>query len=459
MSTAPIDYKALAKTHGAISSVHESDMPDYSEVPEFLKENLDMSRVQQVVTPPKTEEDKKWTAQVNKSDPYKIEVLADDLYGPPILNHELTHTFQFTRNKDIGKVSSPIQGNGLSIYNYGGVQGLQDARTHGKTISDFNSEQQAEMVKDYKFYHDQYLKKAAEGKITAEDEKKMYELQQAYHPFIQQLAAMPGVNEKIDRNALLELVGLQKPVAINTKPEPPGLPAYNTPGLGMLPADPLMGGKSQPTPTPKVPMDPRLAAVQKQFPRLAPYLSKVMIQQGKKTNPNDDRGLEFYPPWESENPNPGKITLELFDRLQGPTLTTALGGDLLHYLGGVDPKSGKPVDPEYYAMKQAVLKARTPQQQAMDQREYANAVKNEGEKRPFAQWLQQSRIDAYIRGYVTPELGGKYPDEWRKQGQYKSPAMLKAVEAIRQYVTTAPQYPTLEQIKAKAAQLRPVGVK
>jgi hypothetical protein len=204
-------------------------------------------------------------------------------------------------------------------------------------------------------------------------------------------------------------------------------------------------------------MDPRLSEVQKQFPRLAPYLNNVMIQQGKKAA-GDDRGLEFYPPWESKNPNPGKITLELYDKMEGPTLTTALGGDLLHYLGGTDPKTNKPIDPQYYSMKQAVLNARTPQQQAMDQREYQNAVKNEGEKRPFEQWLQQSRIDAYIRGYVTPELGGKYPDEWRKQGQYNNPAMLQAVQAIQKYVTSAPQpAPTLEQTKAKAAQLRGQG--
>ena len=74
-------------------------------------------------------------------------------------------------------------------------------------------------------------------------------------------------------------------------------------------------------------VDPRLAAVQKQFPRLAPYLSNVTIQQGKKTNPKDDRGLEFYPPWESKNPNPGKITLEL----QCLTFGFAEKGNNVHY--------------------------------------------------------------------------------------------------------------------------------
>ena len=189
---------------------------------------------------------------------------------------------------------------------------------------------------------------------------------------------------------------------------------------------------TNPTPT----IDPRLQEVGKQFPRLSPYLSKVMITQGKKTNPADDRGLEFYPPWESQNPHKGNITLELFDDLKGPQLTSALGGDLLHYLGAVDPSTNKPIDSDYWKLKQAVLGARTPEQDAVDHREYANAVKREGEKRSYRDWLQDSRIDAYIRGYVTPEMAGRYPDEWRRNGWYKSPQMLQAVQAIKKYVTS-----------------------
>lgn len=184
-------------------------------------------------------------------------------------------------------------------------------------------------------------------------------------------------------------------------------------------------------------MDPRLEEVGKQFPRLKPYLSNVKIQQGKKTDPNDDRGLEFYSPEHKENPNPGKITLELFDDMQGQQLTTALGGDLLHYLGGYDYKAGKPIDPKYWAMKQAVLKARTPHQEATDRQIYEQERKQYPGTGTYDDWLQESRIDAYIRGYVTPEMGGRYPDEWRRNGFYKDPKMLKAVEAIKQYVTGA----------------------
>jgi hypothetical protein len=182
--------------------------------------------------------------------------------------------------------------------------------------------------------------------------------------------------------------------------------------------------------------DPRLAEVAKMFPRLSPYLSQVQIQDGKKTNPHDDRGLEFYPPWESQNPNKGRITLELFDQMKGPALTNALGGDMLHYLGAVNPQTKQPIDPKYYSMKQQVLNARTAHQDAVDRSIYQSAVKNGGEKRSYQDWLMQSRIDAYIRGYVTPEMGGRYPDEWRKNGWYNDPKMKQAVEGIRQYVTT-----------------------
>ncbi len=212
-----------------------------------------------------------------------------------------------------------------------------------------------------------------------------------------------------------------------------------------------MSTQSQPVTQAPPETDPRLAEVAKAYPRLKPFLSKVQIQQGQKTNPSDDRGLEFYPPWESENPNPGKITLELYDKMDGNALTSALGGDLLHYLGGVDPSTGKPVDPQYYAMKQEVLNARTPQQENVDKAMYAQAVHSGAEKRSYQNWLQQSRIDAYIRGYVAPEMGGRYPDEWRAHGWYNAPQMKVAVDAIKKYVTTesepTPEGPSTQRLR------------
>ena len=176
------------------------------------------------------------------------------------------------------------------------------------------------------------------------------------------------------------------------------------------------------------PLDPRLAAVAQKFPRLKPYLSMVDITQGK-TRQGDPRGLEFYPPWESENPHPGRITLELYRNFTPEQMTGALGGDLLHYLGGGNPQSNQPIDPRYRQLKQAVLSARTPQQDALDHRMYSQEVKR-GEGRSFQDWLWQSRGDAYIRGWITPDEA----DEWRQHGFYRDPKMKQAVEAISQYL-------------------------
>jgi len=219
---------------------------DFSAVPAFLKQGVDLNKVQQVVTKPITDQDKQSIAEVDDYEPYKVKVLDPGLYSPPILNHELTHTFQTTRAEGINP-AVPVGEFSPKNYDYGGIPGLQQAIKSGKTVSDFNYEQQADMVRDYKYHHDQYLQKAAKGSITPSDEVHMFELQQAYHPFIKQMSEMPGKDADLKRNSLLELLGIQKPVELNRRPEAPGLPSYDTPGLGVLPADKLMGGKSQPT--------------------------------------------------------------------------------------------------------------------------------------------------------------------------------------------------------------------
>lgn len=241
----PAGYKLDVKPPAGY--VPDNDMPGYGDVPAFLQQGLDMSKVRQVPATPMTDEDRNSVAYVSGDDPYKIEVQDPGIYGPPILNHELVHTFQDTRNQDLPPVAKDLSGDPSKVYDYGWLTGLEKARQQGKTVSDFNYEQQAEMVKDYKGYHDLYLKRAKEGAITPKEERMMYRFQQAYHPFIKQLAEMPGQQENLQRSPLKELLGIQKPATIDTHPTPPGLPSYDTPGLGVLPADPLMGGKSQST--------------------------------------------------------------------------------------------------------------------------------------------------------------------------------------------------------------------
>ena len=136
-----------------------------------------------------------------------------------------------------------------------------------------------------------------------------------------------------------------------------------------------------------------LVNMQQQYPRLGAY--PVRGQWGP---PNAERQLEFYPPWEGDNPHPGVSTLEVYNRsLRGPALTNALSADMLHLIGAVDPRTGQPVDPKWLAAKQQFLATLTPEQRAMNERAYAQALA-QGERRPFDEWMMQSRGDAFLRG-------------------------------------------------------------
>jgi hypothetical protein len=171
-----------------------------------------------------------------------------------------------------------------------------------------------------------------------------------------------------------------------------------------------------------------LGALAQQYPALAPHFQNMVVQQGAPQS--DGRQLEFYPPWESDNPNPGKSTVELYNPdLQGKGLENAVAGDALHLVGSVDPRTGQPVDPIYYGMKQQFLGMLTPDQQAVDQRAYQReAPMYGGNLPPFADWMQNNRSDAYIRGYITPDA----EDNWRN---VYNTQLLNQLEAMRAYLT------------------------
>lgn len=231
-------------------------LPDNSDVPTFLKQGVDLNQVKQSVVPdPPEDKDRRVISYVEPDKPYAVDVVRPDLYGPPVYNHELTHTFQLTRNPDLAPIAAPTPLDTHSqlatrgAYDYGGVEGLQNARNAHKTISDFNNEQQAEIVKDYKALQDKYLAKARAGKITDDDKKAMYKAHEAYHPLVSQLAAMPGKDVNLGPSLVSIALGRNLPT-IDTTPAAPGLPDYSVKGLGVLPADPLLGGRSVSVPTP-----------------------------------------------------------------------------------------------------------------------------------------------------------------------------------------------------------------
>jgi hypothetical protein len=174
------------------------------------------------------------------------------------------------------------------------------------------------------------------------------------------------------------------------------------------------------------------AAVAQKWPRLDPHLKGAKIQWGPAQA--DDRQLEFYPPWEQDNPNPGQTTLELYNRkLTGPALESAVAGDMLHLLGTTDPATGKPVDQRFFDLKQQLNAQLTAQHRNMDFDAYKRELPLYGDNPPsFSQWMQQSRLDAYIRGYLTPDEA----DNWRKAGAF-TPAMTKTLEEMRSHLESA----------------------
>jgi hypothetical protein len=174
-----------------------------------------------------------------------------------------------------------------------------------------------------------------------------------------------------------------------------------------------------------------LGAVGRQYPALSPLLGNFKVQWGPQQS--DGRQLEFYPPWETDNPNPGK-TLELYNRdLSGQGLQNAVAGDALHLLGTVDPRTSNPVDPTYYAMKQSLLGMLTPQQRAIDQKAYeAERPFYNGAPPSYNDWMQRNRLDAYIRGYITPDAADNWRDVYNTQ-------QLNQLEAMRAYLMAQPR--------------------
>jgi hypothetical protein len=146
------------------------------------------------------------------------------------------------------------------------------------------------------------------------------------------------------------------------------------------------------------------------FPAIKPWVNTFAVQRGPESSNVGGGYLEFYPPWEEYNPNPGRTTFETYGKqsMEPKAITDAVAGDSLHLLGSVDPRSGQPVDADYHAMKQKLIGSLTPEQLQTDRTAYGRA-QAQGDHRNFDDWMQESRGDAYVRGKLTPDKD----DNWR----------------------------------------------
>lgn len=149
----------------------------------------------------------------------------------------------------------------------------------------------------------------------------------------------------------------------------------------------------------------------------------------KGEDPGDGRQLESYPPWESWNPQPGKATTVLYNTSVPQDMQQNLiKGDMLHYMGAVNPETGQAVDPTYRALKEQLLGTLTPEQQAVDKRAYESERKFYGDNPPsFADWMDTNRGDAYVRGLLTPDAR----DEWKN---VYTPEQRRQLQIIADYL-------------------------
>ncbi len=192
-----------------------------------------MKDVRQATTAPTLDESNQ-IANVDTRNPTRINVLMPEHYSAPDLAHEMTHVFQNLHSVPGG--SAQTQGEGRDEYSYGGIDGLKAAMRSGKTIANFNQEQQARIVQDYYREDRRLMDKAKAGTITPQEKHQLYEMRQVYPRFISQLAAMPKTGEE--------------PTPLDTRPVAPSLPDYSVAGLNVVREDPLMGGGSAYAPVP-----------------------------------------------------------------------------------------------------------------------------------------------------------------------------------------------------------------
>lgn len=174
-----------------------------------------------------------------------------------------------------------------------------------------------------------------------------------------------------------------------------------------------------------------IAAAKEAYPTLAPHLDNSAVTYGQPSGPTDDRQLEYYAPWESDNPNPGKHSIEVFNKnLTGDDLRDSIAADILHGVGGVDPSTGMPVDPKFYDLKQQLGASRNVRSHAMDMDAYERDKQSPYGAAPYDEWDKNSRLDAYIRGGLFPQQN----PEW--QNGAITPEMAPIIGQMKQYLTT-----------------------
>lgn len=180
-----------------------------------------------------------------------------------------------------------------------------------------------------------------------------------------------------------------------------------------------MGGVASDTPTSSGSAS-LLDLARKQYP----ILDGLPINAVTTPLQNDNRMLEFWGPGEpgdSQYQRPkglplGNIGVQV---ISPDTKPSDVAADVVsHYLVNTDPTLRK----EYQQFSQSFS---TPSEQRRLHEDYRWDQQHSGENRPFDQWAAQTRIPAYLRGYVF--------QQWPQNSYDKmyTPAQIKLMDAIK----------------------------
>lgn len=169
------------------------------------------------------------------------------------------------------------------------------------------------------------------------------------------------------------------------------------------------------------------ALVKQKYRAIEPYDLHVIDSRDKGIS--QGRKLEFYPPDESDNPVPGKLTVQVFDpSFKGDDLINMIAADFLHHLGKNDPHLIK--------LRNRFQESLTAEQHKIDKRAYEEAkvgkYGGEPEKRPYDEWFNVSRLDQYLGSMFLPKDS---PDRADWMGMM-TPQQTRILAEIQHYMET-----------------------
>lgn len=152
-----------------------------------------------------------------------------------------------------------------------------------------------------------------------------------------------------------------------------------------------------------------------------PYLKDKGIDFIYTPNAGAGRMLEFWPPDEQGDPSSprpkelpiGRSGVQAFK--SGVSPEDVLGDYVSHYGVTKDPQLAQLYQQFQASVPDSVMRQR-----------YAYHVQNLGEKRPYDQWLKQTGMPEYFRGYTF--------NQWQDAQKMYSPDQLKILDQVKAYL-------------------------